>query len=84
MWPAIGIRNLNMKAAHAGLFHAPSGAAMMAAMKISASTWSALATICGVWVTIWPRFSLPIAVASAIVLAILVWVDTFGRPRPRA
>jgi hypothetical protein len=57
---------------------------MLPAMRISASTWSALATICGVWVTIWPRFSLPIAVASVLVLALLVWVDKFGRPRPRA
>jgi hypothetical protein len=54
-------------------------------MRISGSTLFAITTIVGVWASIWPRFSLPIAFTSVVVLAVMLWCDLkLGPPHPPA
>jgi hypothetical protein len=47
----------------------------MRGMKVSNSTLSAFATIAVVWVGVWPNVGLPIATASFLVLALMLYCD---------
>lgn len=55
----------------------------MHSMKISASTLSAFATLAVVWASVWPNIGLPIAAASFVVLAFMLFCDwKLGPPPP--
>lgn len=52
-------------------------------MKISGATLSALVTLAVVWASVWPNIGLPIAAASFLVLAFMLFCDwKLGPPPP--